>query len=292
MINVTEAPIIVAVLGLVGAIGAAALATYVTYQSESYKRRSDLAIIVNKYQDPLLLSAVTLHARLNTIKTHVKGIPVSPSFADIRPPPPKNIKDDYLLIHTAFLVGQYFAWVHILRIESQFLGMQRAHKTKSLTDAFFKIERAWSRDWDNDEKRNRFMLWRGQQTAIGELMTVTQDEKHSCIGYAEFRNRWYSESGPGFTQWFGDFANNRDDFWSERLDMVLEGLRVLIFILDPEKIFQKAYNDYSDPESGNAAHDRKRMQRGYSFRDFWSPSFPRARDSMSAVFFSLSISVT
>jgi hypothetical protein len=285
MINATEAPIIIAVFSLVGAIGAAALAAYITYRSESYKRRSDLTNIVNKYQDPLLLSAVTLHARLNTIKTHVKGIPVGPSFADI-PPPPKNIKDDYLLIHTAFLVGQYFAWVHILRIESQFLGMQRTHKTKSLTDAFFKIERAWSRDWDNDEKRNRFMLWRGQQTAIGELMTVTHNEKHFCIGYTEFRNRWYAESlaGPEFTQWFGDFANNHDDFWSERLDMVLEGLRVLIFILDPEKLFQKAYNDYSDPEIGNAAHNRSSLQRGHSFRDLWSPSFNRARDSRSVIF--------
>jgi len=64
----------------------------------------------------------------------------------------RSVAEDYIVVNTAFL-GQFFAWVYILRIESQFLSIQRSHKTRALTDAFFDIEEAWT------EAGDRFMLW-------------------------------------------------------------------------------------------------------------------------------------
>lgn len=226
MITITVASIIVAVISLVGAVAAAALAAYTTCWSDRRKRHSEAAIILNKYQDPLLLAAASLRHKIRGILA-VTGS--SSLYGDA----------DYNVVNTAFLIGQFFAWVHILRLESQFLSIQRTHKTRHLTDAFFDIEEAWSRD----SKGHSFALWRGQQSAIGELLTVIEDGQRSCMGYAAFHQRWHRDRD--FRRWFGDFGGSRGSASRDardRLGNVGVGLTNLMNELDPERLLMAAYS--------------------------------------------------
>jgi hypothetical protein len=235
MVTVSLASIIVAVVSLVGAVGAAALVAYTTCWSDERKRRTEAAIILSKYQDPLLLAASALRHKILGL---LVGTPIPDGGY------PRNVTTDYHIINTAYLVGQFFAWVYILRVESQFLTIQRSHKTKMLTRAFFEIEEAWS----TDSERSRFMLWRGQQSAIGELMTVIDSNgQRSCVGYARFRERWYSPHEPELKQWFGDFRNNS---WggSKRLKRVASGLKALIEELDPKGDLMAAYSRFDEED--------------------------------------------
>ena len=257
MLDVAVASIIVAAVSLIGALGAAALATYTSYRADKLKREDESINIVKKYQDPLLIAAVTLrhklvqfrntHRILNTDQIPKKPVIPAQTYESkgTRPKPTA----DYALMYTAFLIGQYFASVHILRMESQFLSMQRAPKTKSLMGAYMEIESAWSdpdqqhprrHDPDSQDDRDCLALWRGQQSAIGELMTDT--ETRSCIGYAKFRDFWYTKEE--FKDWFGkgftgpSFINK---FESHRLKRVIGGLDAVIEILDPENLYRDAY---------------------------------------------------
>jgi hypothetical protein len=233
MVNAPSASVIVAVVSLVGAVGAATLVAYTTLWSDSRKRRSEAVAILNKYQDPLLLAAFTLRQK-------IQGILNEAGSMAFQPPNPSgargySVTEDYFILHTAFLVGQFFAWVYILRLESQFLSIQRSHKTRALTDAFFSIEEAWTEDGD------RYMLWRGQQSGIGELMTVTDNGQRSCMGYAAFRHLWYTD--PQFKQWFGDFGRlPRPVGGRVRLEKVSHGLEALIEGLDPKGNLMAVYS--------------------------------------------------
>jgi protein-tyrosine phosphatase len=233
MVGVTSASIIVAVVSLVGAVGAALLAGYSVIWTEERKRHSSAMAILSKYQDPLLLAAAALHRKLQEILDK-RGR---------HEPLHSTVLKDYNITYPAFLVGQFFSWVHILRIESQFLSIQRTHKTRSLADAFDAIEKAWTTD-----EGGQFTLWRGQQSAIGELMTVTDGHgQRSCIGYSTFRKRWY-DGEDEFKQWFGDFVYSRDA--KKRIEKVAAGLETLVKELDPKGLLMAAYSTF-DVERGS-----------------------------------------
>jgi len=288
MVAVALASVIVAVISLVGAICAAAVAAYIAYWSDKRKHHAEAVAILNKYRDPLLLSAVALRHKLmrffpersedrrrNESSRH-RGYHESsraprqeklkssrgggykqsgrageytrnaydegPRVLIYDDDPRGNDVNSYFVTHTAFLVGQFFAWVHILRLESQFLNIQRTDQTSSLTNAFFDIEKAWS----NQDVESSYMLWRGQQSAIGELMTITAaDGQHSCMGYAAFHRCWASD-GPNFRSWFEAFdslAADEQSRGSKRMTEVNNGLHKLIKALDsPKGLFSANYS--------------------------------------------------
>jgi len=122
--------------------------------------------------------------------------------------------------------------------------------TRCTSDAFFDIEEAWT------EAGDRFMLWRGQQSGIGELMTVVDNGQRSCVGYAAFRQRWYND--PEFKQWFSDFKHSPRG-GSARLRKVSHGLRALIKELDPKGHLMAAYSRIDEeqgPERTVGGHSR------------------------------------
>lgn len=156
MVAVALASVIVAVISLVGAVGAAAVAAYTAYWSDRRKRHTEATTILNKYRDPLLLSAVALRHKIARLFLHPEGRKARGHKESSRNrryekgpeeggfykrvgsrEESSNDVNKYTITHTAFLVGQFFAWVYIIRMESQFLNIQRTHKTSLLVDAFF-----------------------------------------------------------------------------------------------------------------------------------------------------------
>jgi len=279
MVAVASASVIVAVISLVGAIGAAAVAAYIAYWSDKRKRHTEAVAVLNKYRDPLLLSAVTLRHKFTRFFPERSGERSRPEYMETsRAPrhekssgggeykqsggasehmrnadgyegprygnydhsPSGNDVNSYFVAHTAFLIGQFFAWVYILRLESQFLNIQRTDETSSLANAFFAIEKAWS---DQDVEPT-YMLWRGEQSAIGEVMTITAaDGQHSCVGYAAFYRRWCS-GDPDFRSWFKAFDSLGDgqSRGSKRMTEVNKGLRGLVEALDPKGLVSANYS--------------------------------------------------
>jgi Tyrosine phosphatase family len=238
MVSVTFASIIVAVISLVGAVIAASLAGYSVIWTEERKRRSSAMAILSKYQDPLLLAAAALHRKLHEIlDKHGRREPLQ-----------STVLTEYNITYPAFLVGRFFAWMHILRIESQFLSIQRTRKTTALARAFDAIEKAWTTD-----EGGQFTLWRGQQSAIGELMTVIDGNgQRSCIGYSVFRKRWYDDKDE-FKQWFGDFIYSPDA--RTRVEKVAASLETLVKELDPKGLLMAAYSTF-DVERGSNVPSR------------------------------------
>jgi hypothetical protein len=61
---------------------------------------------------------------------------------------------------------------------------------------FISVE--FSMDRNHDEQA--FMLWRGNQMAIGELLTVKEDNELYCMGFAAFTEKYHTDQQ--FKKWF------------------------------------------------------------------------------------------
>jgi len=181
--------IVIAVISLVGSILSAGITALVTLHSDRTKRLSDSAKLVSKYRDPLLLASIDLQSRLYNILD--QG--VISYYNDIN-------QQDFVTLYTAFLVGQYFSWAHILRRKIQFFSFSTDKTNKKLSRTIEAIQKSFSTDkYGPNEKL--FMLWRGQQIAIGEVMTIAEGEELYCMGYSTFAERFKS-GDVGFKKWF------------------------------------------------------------------------------------------
>jgi hypothetical protein len=233
---VDVASIVLAVVSLVGAIGAAAITGWFTFYSDYRKRLSESEKLVAKYRDPLLLAASDLQSRLFNIVD--KGIL---NYFDA----PHQRQRDILTIYTCFLVGQYFAWTNILRRQAQFLCFSTDKQNKQLADTLATISHVFATDGEYGPEQP-FLLWRGQQMAIGELMTIKEDNGEDkelvCLGYAAFTKKLEDE---GFRQWFEPIIEGIVTLFEQRgqatgadhrLRHLQHLLTDLIFLLDIKQV--------------------------------------------------------
>ncbi|KAJ9608715.1 hypothetical protein H2200_006486 [Cladophialophora chaetospira] len=190
---VDVASIVLAVVSLVGAIGAAVITGWFTFYSDYRKRLSESEKLVAKYRDPLLLAASDLQSRLFNLVD--QGLL---NFFDSPDPRQRDI----LTIYTCFLVGQYLAWTNILRRQAQFVCFSTDKQNKDLADILSAISHFFATDGKYGPGQP-FLLWRGQQMAIGEIMTIKEDNGDDkelvCLGYAAFTKKMEDET---FRQWF------------------------------------------------------------------------------------------
>jgi hypothetical protein len=178
--------IVIAVISLAGSIISAGLTTLATLHSDRIKRLSQLEKQLSKYRDPLLLASIDLQSRLyNILKQDLLQYHSDPG------------RRDFIILYTAFLVGQYFSWAHILRRKLQFLNSSTDKKNRGLSRTMDAIQTAFSSDADED----LFMTWRGQQMAMGEIMTLTDNKELYCMGYSTFTERWKATDAT-FRGWF------------------------------------------------------------------------------------------
>ncbi|GAB7323477.1 hypothetical protein MBLNU13_g05924t1 [Cladosporium sp. NU13] len=183
---VDVASITVSVVSLVTAIGVAVATGVLQIYSEERNARRETERLLRKYRDPLLLAAQDLQSRIyniteNNVLTFLHG---------------SSDYQDCLIIYTAFLFGQYLCWTHILRQQAQFacFATEERGRNKRLVDLLGRIQTCLNTDrWGPAEEP--FMLWKGHQLAIGELMTVSLPDASGstellCMGYAEFTRKW------------------------------------------------------------------------------------------------------
>ena len=208
---VDVAPIVIAVISFVGTLIAVAVSIWATWWSERSKRLAEFELerrtrltesqkLIARYGDPILLAAQDLQSRLYNILE--QGF-----LSNIRR---DGEGKDNLLQYTSFLVGQYLSWTYILRRQAQFLRFETDEANKGLTKTLDSIKWVLSTDKLGPEgarvAAGSFMLWRGKQMAIGEVMTVPDDKELFCMGYAAFSQRWHQDEG--FQKWFQSYVDD------------------------------------------------------------------------------------
>jgi hypothetical protein len=181
--------IVIAVISLVGSAISAGITALVTLHSDRAKRLSESEKLVSKYRDPLLLASTELQSRLyNILENDFLAFYEDRSLRDL------------VTLYTAFLVGQYFSWTYILRRKVQFLRFSTDKDTLKLSSTLVAIQQSFGTDSYGQEER-LFTLWRGQQMAIGEIMTVMEDGELFCMGYSTFTEKFKSDN-VCFREWF------------------------------------------------------------------------------------------
>ncbi|RDW91772.1 hypothetical protein BP5796_01166 [Coleophoma crateriformis] len=223
--------IVIAVVSLVGSLIATGFTGWITYYVDEVKRRADAKKLVIKYRDPLLLAALDLQSRIwnlvqqNLLRFHAH-----------------EDKRDLIYVYTAFLVGQFLSWTYILRREAQFLRFSTQKNNRELARNLEALSETFSTDSRPGEEP--FMLWRGQQMAIGEIMTVGDGGQLYCMGYSTFSHKYKNE--PDFHRWFipieksidwlVDAHQRRNRAATHRLRRLQHLLIDLIKILDEEGV--------------------------------------------------------
>ncbi|KAI7283890.1 hypothetical protein KC345_g2677 [Hortaea werneckii] len=177
---VDVAAITVAVISLASSLLTAVAGGWWAYYSEERKDRRATDRLLRKYRDPLLLAAQDLQARL----FNLVELSITDAFMDAG-----ERCEDSLFIYTAFLFGQYLCWVYILRRQTQFLCFttEERSSTKTLVENLDRIKIILNTDRYG---KLPFMLWKGDQMAIGELMCVKEGDELMCMRYSAFHAKW------------------------------------------------------------------------------------------------------
>lgn len=173
---VEVASIVLAVIALITSTACAGITLWGAYLSDKRKNQRESQALIAKYGDPVLLAAQDLQSRLYNLTDWTVT-----SYLGSK-------KEENLLLYTAFVLGQYFAWTHILRLKTQFLRLKTDNANRRLTEMLTSIMAEFGTD-KHGEDGSTFMLWRGDQMAIGQVMTVEYHGELCCMGYAEFRRK-------------------------------------------------------------------------------------------------------
>lgn len=202
------------IVPLVVAILTAATTVSVTLLSLRRQRQTDELVVaraneqrtrhlLDRYQEPLVRAAYDLQSRLfNILELDL--------LATTHPRPGGQ---DYAASSTAWLFGQYFGWVEIVRREVQFLDLPERGEGSGLQGALFAVSVVCSSDRSLDGPT--FQIFRSDQRAMGELMITDGHDaagqpRSDCLGYATFVRNLRDDRY--FTDWFADLLR-----WVEEL---------------------------------------------------------------------------
>jgi hypothetical protein len=183
---------------------------------------------LNRYREPLLLAVDDLGNRLDNIRN--RGFL---AYLEVDGP-----RREAAMLSTLFRVARYFARFEMLYQGVGFLKFERDEDTRAVATRLGAVQHAFVTD-----RYERFMLWREEQRAIGELMcTAGVDGSMQCAGYARF----VEDFDARYARWFAGF---QDDLRSagveqdERLAELQRTLAELMIELDDQELFVRAGAD-------------------------------------------------
>lgn len=220
-----DAGIVVAIVALVGAVVSAAIATYGQLRSSTLTTRREAEAVLAKFREPLLGAAYELQGRLWNI-IELKFLKRYYRNGD-------EAQREYAVQNTLYVVAQYFCWSEILRREIQFLSFSNTKRTRDVNRMQRDIVQLFQSD--EDELGRPFLIWRGEQRAIGELMIDHDANPPQCIGYARFLER----DKPEFRRWFTRLEGELEEVLEApnlRLFKLQHAIVDLIHELDPERL--------------------------------------------------------
>ena len=151
------------------------------HRREASERAEDL---VNKHLDPILKAADELVGKTRSLAEE--------DFISVRSEPQENLADieaQMPVLSVLYLVGQFWARIQVLRIESVYMNLGGSNRGKSLLAFISAIESTRIRIVD-----------RARQRGIGESLIERDGERLRTLTYYEFVQK-YSGS-PDIRMWF------------------------------------------------------------------------------------------
>lgn len=226
LIGATESnilPVVVAVIALTGSVVTGGIVLWGQFKTQERTAQAQAEAVLAKYSAPLLSAAFEFQARLYNI-LRLDFLPTYYANGD-------EWQKTYALENTLFVIGQFFGWREILRREIQFLSYTDSEQTRVVARCLgFVTDRL---QHDDPELGRPFLIWRGEQRAIGERMMVVGTDSVECLGYADF----VEKQAPEFRRWFERISKDLTDIIKEpnrRLLEVQHALIDLIHELDPQ----------------------------------------------------------
>src|SRR5260370_19488672 len=155
-----------------------ALASYQEQLTAKAKSNERILREILAWANPIQDAAKSLHGRLNNILNQKGYKALHPGFSD----PDWPITYEYFKRSTAYVFGQYFCWINLLRLEMSFeLFSTQADKVALFT----KIDTVSKALADYDPPKytgtgHDSQIFRIQQQAIGELLSARRGGRRSC----------------------------------------------------------------------------------------------------------------
>lgn len=207
--------IVIATIALVGSALAVSAQLLVHYRAEQRETKRAL----RTYREPLISAAYDLQSRLfNLLRKDFSTYITDDRWG----------RKDEGVTSTLFAFAQYFGWREILRRETQLLEFE--------TKPIGRVLSAITGTFGSDDFGEPFLIWKGEQRALGEAMIGEWHGAPACVGYLEFLCRRRGVS-PWLTRLEEDlerFAHSDED--DARLLKIQELLVRLIETLDPEHL--------------------------------------------------------
>lgn len=230
--------VITATIAAFVAVVSAAISIYgqqrVVRLNSKLAEQREVKALISKYKNPLLRSAIDLQSRLYNIHQQ--------NFLSYSYNKSKTVKE-YAIANTLFVIAEYLGWVEILRREIQFLELGDLEQNRQLTERLVAVNQAFAKSKTESKVGNLFVIYNGEQRAIGEIVTIARHGSTSvgydCIGYATFVSNM---SNPDFSTWFTKLMNDIEVIANEpganvgRVALIHSKLIDLIDFLDPQCI--------------------------------------------------------
>jgi hypothetical protein len=199
-------------------------------QEKEEERRFEAAAELTRYRRPLLDAAYELGSRIDNIRGN-KFL----AYLDSEAPRPETA-----ILSTLYRLARYFGTLELLYARVSFLEFEDAEETRAVASLLSDIGRGFATDRfdrSNGFETSRFMVWREEQRAIGEVATRGGHEQDvSCVGFATFVENYYN----GDSKWFKNFVADLEQGEaekSERLAYLQGKLAALVWLLDAEGRF-------------------------------------------------------
>jgi hypothetical protein len=193
--------------------------------------------VLARYRDPLITAAFDLQSRIYNMCRQ--------GFLYVYLLNGSDSQKMYAELHTLYVFAEYLGWVEIIRREIQFLNLQEIEQTKEVRGLLDGV--ATNLLSDNPALGRPFMLFRGEQRAIGEIVirSIEDQDGHrhlQCMGYAEFTERM---ADPAFARWFAPYREQLAEaaadarVQSNRLVNIQNALVKLLEALDTQGLLDR-----------------------------------------------------
>lgn len=194
-------PIITIALSGLITIGGAVFNYNLTQRSkrldEERQRQEEAEKLAARYAKPLLQAAYELEGRLESVLDEAR-MGRRWLWPDWQPTPIIPITFDYYLKSSLYLIGQFFAWIDIMKKEEIFLPLS----DKAINQEFQTLLENCIKAFSDSRVAPGVAIFRHQQRAIGEQMSEESDKDKTlrCISYSTFVDNY--EQNERYRRWF------------------------------------------------------------------------------------------
>jgi hypothetical protein len=210
-------------------------------EAKEEERRMDAREQLMRYRLPILDAASDLGHRIDNI-VHGQFLAY---LSDDHP------RRDTAVLSTVYRLARYFGTLEILYSRVNHLRFERDEDTRAVAEALAAIGRTFASDRYDREKpdelfhTSRFMVWREEQRAMGEVIRRNgEGDVDDCVGFATFAaNAQKRDAG-----WFANFVRDLESGGaegSERLRVLQSHLANLVRLLDEEGRYTGTGNEPS-----------------------------------------------